>query len=110
MSSEQAAARRFAEISRAVFARWGVGTKKREDTMNEPIQTSNIGTLNARELIAFAFVEEAYSRTGDLVAGLLPLFAPVLGKKPGRRFNAAEFASDVQRLFPGRSSSLTVPT
>jgi hypothetical protein len=34
-----------------------------------------------------------------LVAGLLPLFAPVLAKKPHRRFDPAEFAADVQQTY-----------
>lgn len=54
---------------------------------------------NSRELIAFAFVEESYSRTGDLVSGLLPLFAPILAKKANRRFDPSEFAEDVQRTY-----------
>lgn len=54
---------------------------------------------SSRELIAFAFVEEAYARTGDLVSGLVPLFAPVLAKKPHRRFDPAEFAADVQKAY-----------
>lgn len=67
--------------------------------MNQTTQTSGAGVLNPRELIAFAFVEEAYARTGDLVAGLLPLFAPVLARKPNRRFDPSEFAADVQRTY-----------
>jgi len=62
-------------------------------------QAFRTAALNPRELIAFAFVEEAYARTGDLVAGLLPLFAPVLAKKPNRRFDPTEFAEDVQRTY-----------
>lgn len=54
---------------------------------------------SSRELIAFAFVEEAYARTGDLVSGLVPLFAPVLAKKPHRKFDPAEFAVDVQKAY-----------
>lgn len=67
--------------------------------MNQKTQASGTPTLNPRELIAFAFVEETYARTGDLVAGLLPLFAPVLAKKPNHRFDPTEFADDVQRTY-----------
>jgi len=67
--------------------------------MNGSTHAPGAAPLNARELIAFAFVEEAYATTGDLVAGLLPLFAPVLAKKPHRRFDPSEFADDVQRTY-----------
>ncbi|MBK7953627.1 MAG: hypothetical protein IPK02_06465 [Candidatus Accumulibacter sp.] len=67
--------------------------------MNERTQQSNGEKSNPRELIAFAFVEESYSRTGDLVTGLVPISAPVLAKKQGRRFDAAEFATDVQKTY-----------
>ena len=67
--------------------------------MNQPTETSNTQTLNPRELIAFAFVKESYAKTGDLVTGLLPLFAPVLAKKPNHRFDPIEFAGDVQRTY-----------
>lgn len=55
--------------------------------------------LGSRELIAFAFVERAYAETGDIVAGLLPLFAPVLAKYTNERFDAERFANDVQATF-----------
>lgn len=70
-----------------------------EDPMNEQTSIEEEKRSTARELIAFAFVEEAYSKTGDLVSGLVPLFAPVLAKKPHRRFDPAEFAADVQRVY-----------
>lgn len=56
-------------------------------------------TPMTRELIAFAFVEEAYARSGDLVAGLLPLFSPLLARNPGRRFDPAGFARDVEKTY-----------
>lgn len=65
--------------------------------MNEITQA--VGRKNSRELIAFAFVEEAYARTGDLVAGLLPLFTPLLAKKVHRRFDPVEFADEVERAY-----------
>lgn len=67
--------------------------------MNEISQRSGAGLSNRRELIAFAFVEEAYSRTGDLVAGLVPLFTPILAKRPGRVFDPTEFADEVQKTY-----------
>ena len=45
--------------------------------------------MSPRELVAFAFVEEAYSKTGDLIAGLVPLFVPILARRANRRFDPA---------------------
>ena len=67
--------------------------------MSNSTKTTNPAAMNPRELIAFAFVEEAYSRTGDLIAGVMPLFVPVMAKKPGRRLDPAEFAADVQQTY-----------
>jgi hypothetical protein len=55
--------------------------------------------MSPRELVAFAFVEEAYSKTGDLVAGLVPLFVPILAKRANRRFDPAEFSSAVEKTY-----------
>ena len=74
--------------------------------MNNSINTVEEVAANPRELIAFAFVEEAYSRTGDLVAGVIPLFVPVLAKKSGRRFDPEEFAADVQKTYDIPMSAL----
>lgn len=68
------------------------------ETMAEeepPKQAASVG----RELVAFAFVEESYSKSGDIVSGLLPLFSPILGKRPNRVFDAAQFAADVQAAY-----------
>lgn len=67
--------------------------------MSENVQELDAGMSSHRELIAFAFVEDAYSKTGDLVAGLMPLFAPILAKRPGRVFNPTEFADEVQKTY-----------
>lgn len=61
--------------------------------------TGNNGAMSPRELVAFAFVEEAYSKTGDLVAGLVPLFVPILAKRANRRFDPAEFSSAVEKTY-----------
>ena len=65
---------------------------------NEKIVEIN-RAMSPRELVAFAFVEEAYSKTGDLVAGLVPLFVPILAKRANRRFAPAEFASAVETAY-----------
>lgn len=59
----------------------------------------NDTAASPRELVAFAFVEEAYSKTGDLVAGLVPLFVPILAKRANRRFDPAEFSSAVEKAY-----------
>lgn len=55
--------------------------------------------MSPRELVAFAFVEEAYAKTGDLVAGLVPLFIPILARRANRRFDPAEFSSAVEKAY-----------
>lgn len=52
-----------------------------------------------RELVAFAFVQEEYQRTGDLLAGVMPLFAPILVDRISRVFDPQEFASEVQARY-----------
>lgn len=59
----------------------------------------NKNVLSSHALIAFAFVEEAYAKTGDVVAGLLPLFAPLLVGKVGRQFDPKGFAQDVSARY-----------
>lgn len=52
-----------------------------------------------RELIAFAYVEEEYTRSGDIVRGLMPLFAPLLAGREFRVFDPAAFAKNVQDTY-----------
>jgi hypothetical protein len=59
-----------------------------------------------RELIAFAFVQEEFARSGDIVKGLMPLFAPLLAKKAFHRFDPAEFAKAVETAYDIPMSSL----
>ncbi|MFA9440827.1 hypothetical protein ACDA63_14415 [Uliginosibacterium sp. sgz301328] len=61
--------------------------------------SSIVAEATRRELIAFAFVEESYSKSGDIVGGLLPLFAPVLAKRANRIFDSVQFAADVQAAY-----------
>lgn len=67
--------------------------------MTNDDSTGNEAAMSPRELVAFAFVEEAYSKTGDLVAGLVPLFVPILAKRANRRFDPAEFSSAVEKAY-----------
>lgn len=57
------------------------------------------GILSSHALVAFAFVEDAYAKTGDIVSGLLPLFAPLLAGKMGRQFDPKSFADDVSARY-----------
>lgn len=68
--------------------------------MNEKIKTI------PRELIAFAFVEDEYSRTGDITRGLMPLFNPILAKKRNQIFEPAWFAREVEFTYDIPMSTL----
>jgi hypothetical protein len=52
-----------------------------------------------KELIAFAFIEEEYSKTGDITRGLMPLFTPILANKPNAIFDPKWFASAVEEAY-----------
>ena len=52
-----------------------------------------------RELVAFAFVQEEYAKTGDISSGLMKLFVPVLSGNPNRIFEPHEFAKQVESFF-----------
>lgn len=62
--------------------------------------------LSSHALIAFAFVEDAYAKTGDIVSGLLPLFAPLLAGKKGWPFDPKSFSEDVSNRYGIPMSSL----
>ena len=52
-----------------------------------------------RELVAFAFVQEEYVKTGDISSGLMKLFVPVLSCNPNMIFEPHQFAKQVQDFF-----------
>lgn len=52
-----------------------------------------------RELVAFAFVQEEYVKTGDISSGLMKLFVPVLSGDPNRIFEPHQFAKQVEIFF-----------
>lgn len=54
---------------------------------------------HAKELIAFAFIQEDYQKNGDITQGLIPLFAPIIHDMAGRVFDAWEFAKAVQEKY-----------
>jgi hypothetical protein len=53
----------------------------------------------SRALLAFAYVADHFSNTGDIGQGLLALFAPVIAKRAGGKFVAEEFAADVKEMY-----------
>lgn len=59
-----------------------------------------------RELIAFAFVEDEYSRTGDITRGLMPLFNPILANRKNQIFDAVWFAKQVESTYDIPMSTL----
>lgn len=52
-----------------------------------------------RPLLAFAYVADSFSKTGDISDGLLKLLAPVIAKRSGTRFYPEEFAADVYETY-----------
>ncbi len=53
----------------------------------------------AKELIAFAYVQEEYAKTGDITLGLMPIFAPIIHESEGQLFDAGQFAIAVQAKY-----------
>src|SRR5437899_2912863 len=50
-------------------------------------------------LITFAFVRERIEQTGDMVSGLVPLFAPIIKERSGQIFDANLFAKDLNKFY-----------
>lgn len=55
--------------------------------------------FHSRNLIHYAFVHNEFSRTGDVLKGLLPLFAPIINKYNGKRFDPIVFCSELNELY-----------
>lgn len=53
----------------------------------------------SKELVAFAYVQEEYKRTGDITAGLMPIFAPIIHEMSGQIFKANIFSQRVQSKY-----------
>lgn len=53
----------------------------------------------SRTLIAFAYVADQFSKSNDIAAGLLPLFAPLISARAGTSFNSGQFAADVRHAY-----------
>ena len=62
-------------------------------------KTKGCTVAYSRQLISFAFVAEQYEATGDIVQGLLPLFAPLIQKRAGHRFDPRLFVQDVKETY-----------
>lgn len=53
----------------------------------------------SRPLLMFAFVKEEFDRTGDIVQGLMPLFAPIIRARTNKDFDPTTFSSDVNKYY-----------
>jgi hypothetical protein len=62
----------------------------------------------SREVIAFAFVADAFTRTNDALRGLAPIFESAIAKRNGALFDAASIASEVNAQFDLEVSPLVV--
>lgn len=55
--------------------------------------------VSSRNLLAFAYISDRFSQSGDIGDGLLKLFAPVIAKRAGQRFSPETFATDVLEMY-----------
>lgn len=53
----------------------------------------------SKELVAFAYVQEEYKKTGDITKGLMSLFAPIIHEQSGQVFDSIDFAKAVQEKY-----------
>jgi hypothetical protein len=59
-------------------------------------------------LVTFAFVRDRWEQTGDIINGLVPLFAPVIKERANEKFIPEVFAADLDKIFGLRMTSLAV--
>lgn len=62
----------------------------------------------SREVIAFAFVADAFTKTNDALRGLAPIFESAIANRDGVLFDAASIAADVNKQFDLEVSPLVV--
>lgn len=53
----------------------------------------------SKELAAFAYVQEEYTKTGDIIAGIIPIFSPIIHECAGQVFNPTAFAEKVRLTY-----------
>lgn len=53
----------------------------------------------SKELAAFAYVQEEYTKTGDIIAGIIPIFSPIIHECAGQVFNPTAFAEKVMLTY-----------
>jgi len=53
----------------------------------------------SKELVAFAYVNEEYAKTGDVAKGLMSLFAPIIHEQSGEIFDPVIFAEAVHEKY-----------
>jgi hypothetical protein len=61
-------------------------------------ETKTYASLNPA-LVTYAFVFERWQETRDSVAGLAPLFAPIIKSRAGQIFQPATFAADLNKTY-----------
>ena len=54
---------------------------------------------STRALLTFAYVADQFTKTHDIVQGLMPLFAPLISKRAGTPFDPEQFAEDVMTTY-----------
>jgi len=62
----------------------------------------------SKELVAFAYVQEEYNKTGDIINGLMPIFAPIIHNWSGKKFDSNKFAKKVQSKYDISMSPIVV--
>jgi hypothetical protein len=55
--------------------------------------------FHSRNLIHYAFVHNEFSRTGDVLKGLLPLFSPIIKKYNEKKFDPIVFCNELNELY-----------
>ncbi|WP_429106311.1 hypothetical protein [Aeromonas allosaccharophila] len=55
--------------------------------------------FHSRNLIHYAFVHNEFSRTGDVLKGLLPLFYPIINKYNEKKFDPVVFCNELNELY-----------
>lgn len=55
--------------------------------------------FHSRNLFHYAFVHEEFSRTGDVLKGLLPLFYPILEKNYKKKFEPVVFCNELNDFY-----------
>lgn len=55
--------------------------------------------MDARALLMYAFIKEKFEQTGDIVSGLIPLFAPIVKQNAHSDFDSVQFSKSVDQYY-----------